>query len=728
MTGPSASWDPITERRSLRLLVPPAVRDAPTDIDGAPRLLDLLLDAMDGQWDLLEDAVDRLYDDLFIESCAPWVVPYLSELVGLAGDASRREVAYAVALGRRKGTPGALEDLSEVVTGWKGRLVEGWQVTAWSQRPGHPPPERVSVLDMHWSTTARVGTAFESNRRSADFRRWNTRAATLLVWPWEEQALLRVEAAEVDASIEPGVYRLHPLGGDAPLHLRPTPLDLRSDADDPSSIDLAIPSLGVPRAADELGAPVRASWDVIEALAGPGDLDAGTHWRMATTHRLATDATLVPLVQLHIGSTPVAWSKLRFGAVPPNGPALAPGPDEAVIDPSRATVALGSGLYADLEGSPLRATWYRPSAGLLGALGNTAQIDPTAKVVVRVEPHSGYTGPGFARNLGEAVDHAVAAWQLLAPDVQSDTDRLDVEIRITHSDRVMVGTALTFPVTVGTIPRWRIVASAGTTPTIATDLRLNLPGACVELAGCYVTGDIVVGESLAGLTLRHVTMDPVAGSVLRVDPSGWTAEVSVERSLIGGIRADVGAFAIRVVDSVVDGRGIAYRACGDPTRSIATDAIAMGPSSPSLGGTVATGAELWTRGATFLGSVAVDALDAQDSVFADGVQALRRQDGCVRYSFVGTDLVAAQTDLPATFRCGPFPPPTFQTTAFEANGYGALRLADGHPLLSAASDGGEVGAYHHLDRSGRLARLRRRAAEFVSLDVRSGVELARWED
>ena len=65
---------------------------------------------------------------------------------------------------------------------------------------------------------------------------------------------------------------------------------------------------------------------------------------------------------------------------------------------------------------------------------------------------------------------------------------------------------------------------------------------------------------------------------------------------------------------------------------------------------------------------------------------------------------------------------------FEAAGYYALDLDSGHPLLEAASDGGEVGAQHHLHRAARLQRLRRRVHEFVPLGVRPGLSLAPWEE
>jgi hypothetical protein len=113
---------------------------------GAPRLLDALLDAVEAQRRLLEEDIDQLWDDFFIESCADWAVPYIGSLLGLPADSGRLEVASAIALRRRKGTPAALEDFGEVLTDWSVRVLEGWQITVWSQRLGHPAAAAHRVL------------------------------------------------------------------------------------------------------------------------------------------------------------------------------------------------------------------------------------------------------------------------------------------------------------------------------------------------------------------------------------------------------------------------------------------------------------------------------------------------------------------------------------------------------------------------------------------------------
>ena len=136
---------------------------------------------------------------------------------------------------------------------------------------------------------------------------------------------------------------------------------------------------------------------------------------------------------------------------------------------------------------------------------------------------------------------------------------------------------------------------------------------------------------------------------------------------------------------------------------------------------------LEANGVTFAGPVRLEAVDAVDCLFLDGVEVLQGQEGCIRHSYLGPEL-SAPPRHPLTYRCGPFPDPTFASVGFEAAGYYAPELEPEHPLGSAAGDGGEVGAYHHAGRAGRIGRLRRRVDEFVPLGLRSRVVLAPWEE
>jgi hypothetical protein len=253
---------------------------------------------------------------------------------------------------------------------------------------------------------------------------------------------------------------------------------------------------------------------------------------------------------------------------------------------------------------------------------------------------------------------------------------------------------------------------------VAGDLALDLEGACLTLEGFALTGDLLLGAALDSALLRHLTMRPPAGARLRVAPGAWGLALTAERCVLGGVRADLGALPIVLRDCIVDGRGEALSVCEDAPPVAADDAVAgVGDFHPALE----------ASGVTFAGPVRVEAVDAVDCLFADGVGAVQRAEGCLRHCYLGPPPGPA-AGHPPTYRCGPFPDPTFASVGFEAAGYYALELDTDHPLGSAASDGGEVGAYHHAGRAARLGRLRRRVDEFVPLGLRSSVVLAPWEE
>ena len=74
-----------------------------------------LFEALAAQSDIVEANLRQLYDDHFIETCAPWAIPYIGDLIGYnsqyeitAVTDSRAEVADTIGSRQRKGTKIAL--------------------------------------------------------------------------------------------------------------------------------------------------------------------------------------------------------------------------------------------------------------------------------------------------------------------------------------------------------------------------------------------------------------------------------------------------------------------------------------------------------------------------------------------------------------------------------------------------------------------------------------------
>ncbi|HET8606905.1 MAG TPA: hypothetical protein VFL66_07720 [Gaiellaceae bacterium] len=676
--------------------VPLALRDTPVGDPDTPRLLDALLAAIDGQRELLEADVDQVLDDVFVESCADWAVPYIGALVGLPPDAGRLEVAYAIALRRRKGTPAALEDFVRVLTGWTALAVEGRSVTVWAQKLGHPGPPRVSSLDLTAAGRRHGESPFAPWLRSTTpGREWSPRAASALVWPWA----VRTYNGSRARPLPNRRYALHPLGLDAPLYVQPPAREIASDS---AGAGLA------GRTVSATDAPVRATYRVLEELAAPGSVVYGDAWRLPDDHPLATpadEAEPPPLLRLFVGGQPLPWSAIRFAKITPSSPA--PPHGIAHVDPLRGHVQLGPGLERGVV-----AAWHRPVSGSLGALAADARRTIEAQIAIAVDPSQ----PPSGRRVRRIADAFALAQQIVAQEglAPSVPGRPDVEIRLETSETIPAGHP--YDDAAGAL-RWRIVAPTLSTPTVRGALHFDLPDAELSLEGFVLGGDLVLGGSLARVTLDGMTMNPAAGRKLLVDPGAWLLALEARRSILGPIRADLAATPISLVDCVVDGVGRSLDACaaGPGPRPAPQAAVALASRFPPA---------LRAEGCTFAGPVAVEAVSGIDSIFVDGVEVADQTDGCLDHCYLGGD----SQSLPATFRCLTAPPPAFVSDAFESGGYYAPALESAQPLLTAASDGGEIGAYHHARRAASLARLRSRIHEFVPLGLDSEVVLAPWEE
>ncbi len=128
------------------------------------------LEVLTDELAVVADGVDQLYDDLFVETAAPWVLPYIAELIGLHGLASgtgggltpRAEVANTIAYRRRKGTAAVLEQLARDMTGWPARAVEYFELLASCQHMNHVRPNNQVTVNVRDANRLEfVGTAFE---------------------------------------------------------------------------------------------------------------------------------------------------------------------------------------------------------------------------------------------------------------------------------------------------------------------------------------------------------------------------------------------------------------------------------------------------------------------------------------------------------------------------------------------------------------------------------------
>ena len=206
--------------------MPAILRLRDGESDGA---LKDLFDILGLQSAILEEDIRRLYDDQFIETCAPWLTAYIGDLIGyrpihgvtptIANP--RALVAGEIARRKRKGTVVALESLARDVTGWPASAVEYFQRLIWTQNMNHVRSQSTGTPDRRAPDPLRpIDRAFDSSARTVAVGRiaigegrHNVRNVGIHLWRLAAVPVRNAPAAALD----PRRWFFSPLGADLQL-------------------------------------------------------------------------------------------------------------------------------------------------------------------------------------------------------------------------------------------------------------------------------------------------------------------------------------------------------------------------------------------------------------------------------------------------------------------------------------------------------------------------------
>ncbi len=220
---------PTSEDRLYNLL--PAIYRIRDAEQGQP--LRVLMGVLEQELLLVEQDIDQLYDNWFIETCAEWLVPYIGDLLGvrnLRRAGRRTPSASARSSPARWPTGGAraavvLERLARDITGWPAVAVEFFERLGWTQYMStsgparrhrlHPRRVRLELVDGPFDLTSHtVDVRHIDGQGSADFHRGDYNIPNLGLFLWRLSAYRIPDGA---ACAGDGKYTFHPLGYDQPL-------------------------------------------------------------------------------------------------------------------------------------------------------------------------------------------------------------------------------------------------------------------------------------------------------------------------------------------------------------------------------------------------------------------------------------------------------------------------------------------------------------------------------
>lgn len=712
-----------------------------------------LLQVLAEQVGVVEDDIDRLYENWFIETCEDWVVPYLGDVVGYsavheAGAPAglsperrrrlekilvpRREVANTVRFRRRKGTLALLELLAHAVAGWPARAVELYRLLAWMQPLNQQRLDRGRALDLRdGDALDLLNGPFDSAAHTVDVRRLSSQRTRgrhnipvvgLFVWRLRAYGITRAPAYCLEQAGS-HCYTFSVLGNDAPLFTKPSP--------EPSPEHIAGP-LNVPT-------PIRrrALERDLEAYYGP-DKSLAIWVDGWAGHDLSDPLPPEALVVADLSD----WQYR-----PPRG--------RVAVDP-----VLGRLAFHPRQ-LPKKGVWVHYHYGFSDDLGGgeygRTLAQPEDAVVYRVGhgEEFGKVGDALARWRDEEPQHAVVE----ITDGGVYTEQINVELAKNRSFQLRAADR-TRPVL--RLMDWHTARPDALWVRCAQGARFTLDGLLVAGRGVQVEGpagdeDRAAGETEAPpgnageVTIRHCTLvpgwrlgpdcEPTHPAETSLELIDTQARITIERTILGSIQVnqdEVGTdpVSIRLSDSILDATSPAREAVGAPTWPLAH-------------------AVLTIERTTVFGEVQTHAIElAENSVFVGRVHVARRQRGCMRFCSV-----TPGSRTPRRYRCQPYLAeqearaeheaasgapaqaddpvfadtirrvrervhPRFDSTRYGAPDYARLALCCADEITRGADDESEMGAFHDLFQPQRVTNLETRLDELVPAGVDAGIIFA----
>lgn len=731
--------------RALFELLPQHLRNRDAEV-GRP--LEALAGLLAEELRIVEQDIDYLYDNWFIETCEPWAVPYIAALVGArglrdigGGEAGLRSfIANTLGYRQAKGTAAALEQMARDVTGWPVVAVEFFQRLVWSQNVNHVRAEAPGIASVRDSEGARAAHGpFESACHTAAAGpasgwtgRYDLPNIGLFVWRLDAYPLgfLSNEpngylgGPQPRASqYGPGLLHFDPLGADRPLYNRP-----KSDTSIAARVDERI----VPAPLDRR----RLHRDLNALRAGaPG---AGRWFDDLPVLRIRLDGTTMPPQKLFCcnlevrpdGGGGFTWERpANSGEVlfdPELGRISLHADDEAktveTVHAYAAPFDIGGGPYDRTESvEGWRGDFFPAGEAPPWRIGVSSRAqdqtnDPdqggpvVGSLLAAIQRWNSEALPGM-RGIITILDNASYASANLATPTRA--------IRIPSGARLAIAAA-SWPVAElpGGIRRRdpKLVSAIHRRPHIGSGLWvLGLPGGpndepgALILDGLLVEGEVAVLDqlnllgqpvtgSLGRLEVRHSTVGASAAGLaagIRVAGGNEALTVAVRGSIVGKVAMNAAGGGLGIFDSIVGEDRVSGE---DP------DAMTIVVSAPA--------ADLELARSTLFGRCAVRAIEAGNSILVGRADAAHRQAGCVRFCYA-----PLSSRVPRRYRCAPDLSleaeaarlgreltaaervqvangdiPRFTDSRFGASAFGQLSLGCPAAVRTGAEGGAEMGA------------------------------------
>ena len=666
--------------------------------------LESLLDLIGEQLAVLSNDIDQLYDDQFIETCAAWVIPYIGDLIGyqeVSGvspsvASPRAEVANTIGLRRRKGTTLMLEQVARDVTGWSAHAVEFFRQLAGTQYMNHIRPDSGGTPDLRlWKVSEYENTAFDRSSHSVDVRRIASGAPRnnignigVFLWSLGSYSETLLHATPVTGTTQ--CFRFSTLGADMPLFTRQVSQGAQ-----------------ITSAAQPSNMPQRLSRRV---LCNDVQSPSPVYYGIGSSLTLYLNGTALKANQIKVCN--LSGADGQWANLPAAGDAYA-----VTVDPELGRLALPP-VAAGATEPNIKATFYY---GFNADMGSGEY--PRSSSFTAASTQTVLTVPGDHPTVHEALAalNGDGVVEISGTNIYSEPTGLTVavkagghiELRAADSARptLILGAAIT--VTGGALGAFDMNGLLVTLPP---------PTGGGTPANSLVHVPATAGNQLAHLGITHCTLVPGWS----LNPDGSPTEpaklpsvlaeiaglnVAVSKSIVGALQVHARSSAT-LADSIIDSNspsGIAYQG------------LNVGSAGGALSCTACTViGKVHATLFTLVSNSIILALLAAGDTWPAALWADRRQQGCVRFSYL-----PARSIVPKPYECVTqaqgTPGPQFSTLRYGSPQYGKLLAFTDDSIRRGADDGSEMGAFHFVMGPLREADLRVRLAEYLAVGMECGL-------
>lgn len=709
------------------------------------------LEIIGTQVDITKQNIDELWDDLFIETCADWVIPYIGDLIGNnplhdIADNRRADVAKTIYYRRRKGTLPMLEELARDVTGWGAHAVAFFDLLGWTQNLNHLRDAAAPNAEHREpNAVSRVGSVnlrdldrldllhgpFDVISHTADVRPtscvagWHSiRKVGFFLWRLENYPLSGCPPRQaVDPKHSYG-YCFSPLRNPTPLFTKP-----RREAEETGLAgEIHVPGPIRPLALHfDLENARKAATSGQKAQSDYVGPDQSFAIKIVKTDGTTSKERFIPpeaivCMDLEEWRQPENLTSIQVGVDVQRGRFVFAKGQEPKIN-ERVEVSYNYGFSGGIGGGP----YHRTRSGAGSSL-NPIKIDVAKGTDI------------------DTIQKALAKWKNKSqPCVIRITDNGvyggDLDIQLSR------GSWLTIEAAAGVRPVVRLV---GTTD-MSSDKPIAASGddAILTVSGLLIEGSFKLSGNLT-LNIHHCTLVPgrtlnETGAPKFPDRDSLTVKtgasapgsvkVTIGHSIVGPIRLPAEGARLTIRDSIVQ----APKVKGKARAAIAANDSGTKPGPPTT-----------LERVTVWGSVHVKELTlASEVIFTSQVKVQHRQAGCVRFSHVPKN-----SQTPRRYRCQPdmaleawakkraekfnkafakkLPQaeeasirsrlqPSFTSTRYGDLGFAQLDTTCAQEIRTGAEDGSEMGAFCSLKQPQRETNLRIRLEEYLPFGLEAGL-------